>query len=155
MGRPYEGSLAQWVDQHGGANATVEQLVEYAKAEGKPYDYRQLRRARWVSHSSRAGEHRQKVLATVAKHGRQQTIPGTVVSADVLGLPVKRKPGRPPRMPALPAPDPVRFEHDEGHPEDEGPPPKHTAFRKMVLEIGLDTARQILSEFHDISERIR
>lgn len=236
MGRAYEGSLLQWIDQHGGATYTADQLFQMAQAEGKDYPYDKIRSARNVRRGVTVvlGPNGAPIKGTITKqqqakprlgpderqppghfsnHPHKPEAPRVAAPAPA---PVKKKMGRPPKVrpevsvPAAvqaigaamkaPQPDPrqraldlgirkpvplvsppaaartavalpvpkappkaIRVNSEPEHAEpdhgahllEELPPAKHTALRKLILDVGLDTARQIIDEFEDVSERIR
>lgn len=235
MGRAYEGSLLQWIDQHGGATYTADQLFQMAQAEGKDYPYDKIRSARNTRRgvtivlgpngvpvrgaiNKQMAERPRLTSEERAKPGFYSNHPHKPAAPRVAPEPKRR--GRPTKaavpeqslgervrsigsamqapppvaVPAAPSIDPRQGALDLGirrpavkappvaartavaepvpkaprkavraqtdiEPSEQAelslPPPKHTALRKLILDVGLDAARDIIAEFEDVSERIR
>lgn len=148
----YEGSISQWIDANHGTQRSIDDLVLLAKAQGKDYTRKQIRQQRVVA---------LKYLKTPRKRG-----PGVLV--DVQSKPQRKASSRPQNghtpatvvAPASTAAAALAARQaailaTEVHPDDDGPPPKHTALRRLILDVGLDAAMSILEEFRLISERMR
>lgn len=236
MGTAYKGSLLEWIDQHGGATYSADQLFQMAQAEGKDYPYDKIRSARNVRRGVTIvlGPNGVPLRGDISKQQKERpplqaderARPGYFTNARAkpeAPPPVPKKLGRPSNAdirarvkavgdamhapkakpapdvgpevigvvstPPAPAVDPRQGALDLGlrskqptavaepvprapkravrartQPEpasaelaehEELPPAKHTALRKLILDVGLDTARQIIEEFVDVSERIR
>lgn len=225
MGTAYAGSLMEWIDQHGGATRTSDELFVMAQQEGKPYTYEKIRSARNARRGVTMGPDGKPVRGEIWKQRAKapklsrkdaakpgyfsgaragaKAPPPLAVAAGVVDIPVPvRKDDRAPHGRTLdgkprgkpgPKPKPKQATSAGKHaapntplakvrkaardavvaevyqqkrtaalsagngldPDAEAPPPKHTALRKLILEVGLDTAREIMAQFEHINEYMR
>lgn len=126
MSRPYEGTFAHWVELQG-VDLSIDELATRAAKDHKELSRKQLLQARYIA---------RKRLGKVASRGHGPKPRGNGVA--------KAKPKAN-----------GRAREPEAHADDEGPPPKHTALRKLILDVGLEVAQNIFEEFRVISERMR
>src|SRR3982750_353103 len=176
MGRRYEGSLSQFIDLHAGpkADASIEELSALAAKLDTPWSIDQIMRARTAKRyrlkaDSKLGPRVKgpgaqadaaaappkkiggppKAERARRKAAQENEIDKAIAREAVLAKRAATTMAKPPRFTQLAERKAAILASEVI--EDDGPPPKHTALRKLILDIGLDAAVMIFEEFQTIS----